>query len=114
MAAAHGGLGELLVVVYLGIAIASWILARRQGLPAWLTGTAHALLGVQIIMGVILFVRYPNIMPWTHVLFGLLTIPAIVLVVPLRKRLGRNPAVAISSAAVGLCALVAVIIAMTR
>ncbi|ACZ37758.1 hypothetical protein [Sphaerobacter thermophilus] len=111
---AHGGLGELLVIVYLGIAIASWILARRQGLPPWLTGTAHALLGVQIIMGIILFVRNPNLVPWTHVLFGLLTIPAIMLVVPLRQRIGRNPAIAVSSAAAGLCALVAVIIAMTR
>ncbi|MBX5444160.1 hypothetical protein [Sphaerobacter sp.] len=111
---AHGGLGELLVIVYLGIAIASWILARRQGLPPWLTGTAHALLGVQIIMGIILYVQHPNIMPWTHVLFGLLTIPALLLVIPLRQRIGRNAAIAVSSAAAGLCALVAVIIAMTR
>ncbi|MDI3339696.1 MAG: hypothetical protein QJR03_04110 [Sphaerobacter sp.] len=114
MANAHGGLGELLVIVYLGIAIASWILARRQGLPAWLTGTAHALLGVQIIMGIILYIQHPDIMPWTHVLFGLLTIPAIALAIPLRKRVGRNVAVAASSALAGLCALVAVIIAMTR
>ena len=53
-------------------------------------------------------------MPWTHVLFGLLTIPALLLVIPLRQRIGRNAAIAVSSAAAGLCALVAVIIAMTR
>lgn len=114
MAQAHGGLGELIAVVYMGLAIAAWILLRRQGLPPWLTGTAHALLGVQILLGIVLFVRNPNLVPWTHVLFGLLTIPALATVVPLRKRFSRNAAVAISSALTGVSALVAVMIAMMR
>lgn len=114
MADAHGGLGELLVVVYLGMAIASLALAQRDGLPPWLTGAAHALLGVQIIMGIILFARNPDIMPWTHAAAGLLTVPALGLLVPLRNRFGRNYARAITFFVVGLLAVIAVVIAMTR
>ena len=76
MAEAHGGLGELLVALYLVIAILSFVLAKRNGLPAWLTGTAHALLGVQLIMGIILYAKHPHIMPVSHVIAALLTIPA--------------------------------------
>ena len=114
MAHVHGGLGELIVILYLGIAIASWALARRQGLPAWLTGTAHALLGVQIVLGIILFVRNPHAVPWTHPVFGLLALLALGLMAPLRRRYSRGAAIGISSAVVGLLALVAVTIAVTR
>lgn len=111
---AHRGLGELLVVVYLGIAIASFVLARRKGLPAWLTGTAHALLGVQIILGIILYVRNTSAVPWTHPLFGLLAAAALGLVVPLRNRIGRNRAIAVSALTTGICAAIAMAIAMAR
>ncbi|HUZ00677.1 MAG TPA: hypothetical protein VMU89_10025 [Thermomicrobiaceae bacterium] len=114
MAQFHGGLGEALVVIYLGIAVASWILARRQGLPAWLTGTAHALLGIQIVLGIILFVRHPHAVPWTHPVFGLLAVLALGLMAPLRRRYSRGAAIGITSLVVGILALVAVTIAVTR
>ena len=114
MANAHGGLGELLVALYLVVAILSFVLARRNGLPAWLTGTAHALLGVQIIMGIILYVRHPHVMPVSHVIAALLTIPALGLMAPLRKRFGRAQAVGISASLVTVLAAIAVVIAKTR
>ena len=114
MAEAHGGLGELLVALYLVIAILSFVLAKRNGLPAWLTGTAHALLGVQLIMGIILYAKHPHIMPVSHVIAALLTIPALGLMMPLRKRLGRAQAVGISASVITVLAAIAVVIAKTR
>lgn len=111
---AHGGLGELLVVLYLVIGILAFVLARRNGVPTWLTGTAHALLAVQIIMGIILYIKHPHVMPVSHVIAALLTIPAVGLMVPLRPRLGRSRAVGVSAFVVALLALIAVIIAKTR
>lgn len=114
MVDAHGGLGELLVVLYLVIGILAFVLARRNGVPTWLTGTAHALLAVQIIMGIILYIKHPHVMPVSHVIAALLTIPAVGLMVPLRPRLGRSRAVGVSAFVVALLALIAVIIAKTR
>ncbi len=114
MAQAHGGLGELLVALYLVIAILSFVLAKRNGLPAWLTGTAHALLGVQIIMGIILYAKHPHIMPVSHVIAALLTIPALGLMAVLRKRIGRAQAVGVSASIVTVLAAIAVVIAKTR
>lgn len=114
MADAHGGLGELLVVLYLVIAILSFVLAKRNGLPAWVTGTAHALLAVQIIMGIVLYIRNPDIMPISHVIAALLTIPAVGLMAPLRKRIGRPRAVGVSAFIVATLAAIAVVIAETR
>jgi hypothetical protein len=114
MVEAHGGLGELLVALYLVIAILSFAVAQRKGLPAWLTGTAHALLGVQIIMGIILYARHPHAMPISHVIVALLTLPALGLIAPLRSRLGRARAVGVSTFLVAILAAIAVIIAKTR
>jgi len=114
MANAHGGLGELIVVLYFVIAILSFALAKRNGLPSWVTGTAHALLAVQIIMGIILYIQHPHVMPVSHVIAALLTIPAIGLMVPLRKRIGKPQAVAVSALVVAILATIAVIIAKTR
>ncbi len=114
MLEAHGGLGEALVIIYLAIAILSFVLARRKGLPAWVTGTAHALLGVQIIMGIILFAEHPHAMPISHVIVALLTIPALGLMAPLGGRLGRARAVGVSASVVTVLAAIAVVIAKTR
>jgi len=114
MVEAHGGLGELLVAVYLAIAILSFVLAKRKGLPAWVTGSAHALLGVQIIMGIILYAEHPHVMPISHVIAALLTLPALGLVAPLRRRMGRAQAVGTSAFIVAVLAAIAVMIAKTR
>lgn len=110
----HMRLGELLVVVYLAIAIGSFLLARRNGLPTWVTATAHALLGVQIIFGIIIYARNTDIMPLSHVIVGLLTLPALALVVPLRPRMGRARAVAVTSLVVFVLAAIAMGIGMSR
>lgn len=114
MAEAHGTLGEVLVALYLAIAILSFVVARRNGLPAWVTGTAHGLLAIQIIMGIILFVQHPHAMPVSHVVVALLTLPAIGLMAPLRRRIGRAKAVGISSAVVAILAAIALVIAKTH
>ncbi len=113
MIEAHGGLGELLVVLYLAVAVGSLLASRRGGLPAWVTGTAHALLGVQIVMGLILLVRYPSAVPWTHPLFGLLTVPALALAAPLRRRFGRARGVALDALLIAVLAGIALAIAKT-
>lgn len=114
MAEAHGTLGEVLVALYLVIAVLSFVVARRDGLPAWVTGTAHGLLAVQIIMGVILLVQHPHAMPVSHVIVALLTLPAIGLMAPLRRRMGRARAVGTSAAVVAILAAIAVAIAKTH
>ncbi len=114
MAQAHGGLGELLVVLYLAIAILSFVLAKRKGLPSWVTGTAHGLLAIQIIMGIVLFVQHPHIMPVSHVIAALLTIPVLGLMAPLRRRLGRPQAVGVTASIITVLAAIAVVIAKTR
>lgn len=114
MVEAHGGLGELLVVLYLVIAILSFGLAQRKGLPAWVTGTAHALLAVQIIMGITLYIEHPHAMPVSHVIVALLTIPALGLMALLRPRIGRARAVGVSASIIAVLAAIAVVIAKTR
>lgn len=110
----HARLGELLVVVYLGIAIAALVLARRRSLPAWVTGAAHALLAVQVITGLVLFIRFPDVMPLSHIIVGLLTVPALALIVPLRRWLGGPKALAVTALTVAILAAIATVIGVTR
>jgi uncharacterized membrane protein len=63
MLTVHGNLGEFLVVVYLAIAVLAAILANRGGLPAWVSGIAHGLLTIQVLLGVILLIRNPTAAP---------------------------------------------------
>lgn len=108
MLTVHGYLGESLVIVYLGVAIVSAILANRGGLPPWVTGIAHGLLSIQVILGGVLLIRNPSAAPWHHILFGLMTIPALGLMFPLRKRLGAVRGVVIGAVLVAVFATVAV------
>lgn len=114
MIEAHKGLGELVVIVFLGLALASIFMSGRKGLPSWLAGVGHALLGVQILMGIYLIIKYPHAVSWLHPLFALLAVVCVVAVVPLRKRFSRNAAMAMSSAGAGICAVIALAIAMAR
>ena len=109
----------VLFVVYLAIAIAAFLLAgRRQGerfvLPPWLTGTAHALLGIQVLMGIILFARYPHAMPVSHAVAGIGTVVALGLMAPLNRRYGRARGLGISALLIALLAAIAIGIAETR
>ncbi|HEU5425077.1 MAG TPA: hypothetical protein VFU72_16160 [Nitrolancea sp.] len=122
MSDAHGTLGVVLALLYLGIAVAAYLLASRAPesaplratLPPWLTGTAHALLGVQVLMGIILFARHPHIMPVSHAVAGILTVVALGLMVPLGRRYGRARGLAYSALLVAILCGVAIVIAFTR
>jgi hypothetical protein len=110
----HGTLGEALVVVYILIAIVAAIMANRGGLPAWVTGIGHGLLTVQVLIGIFLFIRNPAAVPWHHIVFGLLTIPALGLMFPLRKRLGATKGVIIGAIIIAALTTVAVFTGLNR
>uniref|UniRef100_A0A7C2W8A2 Cytochrome b561 domain-containing protein n=2 Tax=Thermorudis TaxID=1649508 RepID=A0A7C2W8A2_9BACT len=114
MGAIHGMLGESLAVLYLLVAAGSYLRRRQGGLPAWLTGIAHAFLAIQVVIGVALFVRAPNIITWWHPVVGLLALAALGLAVPLRSRLGRANATAVTALLVAILVLIAVVIARAR
>jgi uncharacterized membrane protein YtjA (UPF0391 family) len=114
MLTAHGTLGESLVLVYIVIAVLAAILANRGGVPTWATGIAHAMLTLQLILGIILLVRNPSAAPWHHIVFGLLTIPALGLMFPLKKRLGATRGTVIGAIIVAVMITLAVITGLSR
>jgi hypothetical protein len=114
MLTAHGSLGEFLVLVYIAMAIFAAVLANRGGIPAWATGIAHGLLTVQLLLGVILLIRNPSAAPWTHIVFGLMAIPAIGLMFPLKKRLGPVRGVVIGAIIVAVVIAGAVFTGLSR
>lgn len=108
MITVHAMLGESLVIVYLLVAIFAAVLANRGGLPAWVSGIAHGLLTLQVLLGVVLFFRNSDAAPWHHFVFGLLTIPALGLIFPLRKRIGATRGMVIGAVIVALLLTAAV------
>ncbi len=114
MSAIHGMLGESLALLYLLVAAGSYLRRRQGGLPAWLAGIPHALLAAQVLIGVTLFVRAPNIMTWWHPFAGLLALAALGLTILLRPRLGRANATAVTALVVAVLVLTAVMIARAR
>jgi len=114
MSAIHGMLGESLALLYVLVAVGSYLRRRQGGLPAWLTGITHALLAIQVLIGVTLFVRAPGIITWWHPVTGLLALAALGLAIPLRPRLGRANATAVTALVVAILVLIAVVIARAR
>lgn len=114
MLTAHGSLGEFLVIIYLAVAIFAAVLANRGGLPAWVTGIAHGLLSIQVILGIVLLIRNPSAAPWHHIVFGLLTIPALGLMFPLKKRLGATRGTVVGAVVVALVITAAVLTGLLR
>jgi hypothetical protein len=114
MLTVHGSLGEVLVLVYIAVAILAAIMANRGGLSTWVTGIAHGLLTVQVLLGIALLIRNPTAAPWHHILFGLLTIPALGLMFPLRKRLGPTRGIVIGSVVVAVFIILAVLTGLNR
>lgn len=114
MSAFHGMLGESLALVYLVIAVASYLRRRQGGLPMWLVGIAHAVLAVQVLVGVTLYVRAPEVISVWHPVVGILALASLGLSVPLRRRLGRANATAVTALVVAVLVLVAVVIARAR
>ena len=110
----HGMLGQALVVIYLLIALGSYVRRQQGGLPMWVLGIAHTLLVLQVILGVILYIRAPQSISWVHPLSGIVALLALGLTTPLRRRMGRGEANALSALAVVLFAAIAVGIAEMR
>jgi heme A synthase len=75
---------------------------------------AHSLLTLQIVLGLILLFRNPTNAPWTHVVFGLLAIPALGLTFAMRKRLGSTRGMVVGSIVVAVVLVLAVLTGLTR
>jgi hypothetical protein len=110
----HGSLGEVLVLIYIAIAILAAVMANRGGLPSWVTGIGHGLLTVQVLIGILLLIRNPSAVPWHHIVFGLLTIPALGLMFPLKKRLGATRGIVIGAIIIAVLITAAVFTGLNR
>ncbi|MCS7050953.1 MAG: hypothetical protein NZL87_05000 [Thermomicrobium sp.] len=110
----HGMLGESLAVVYLVIAVGSFLRRRHGGLPMWLVGIAHALIALQVVLGTILYIRAPQVISVWHPITGYLALLALGLTVVLRNRLGRANSAALTALIVTVLVIVNVLIARLR
>lgn len=104
----HRYLGEGLFIIYLIVMVVALVLGRRdQGVPPWLTGAAHALLALQVAVGLILLADGGlRGEPWYHPVLGLITLLSLGLMPVFRARLRPNMA---PVAMFGLVALLALI-----
>lgn len=110
----HGVLGELLVLIYLVIALGSYVRRRQGGLPMWVVGVAHALMALQVVLGTILYIRAPEVITVWHPVIGYLALLALGLTVLFRRRLGQAESSALAALIVALLAVVNVTIAQLR
>ncbi|WP_448575512.1 hypothetical protein [Thermomicrobium sp.] len=110
----HGMLGESLAVVYLLLAVGSWLRRQKNGLPMWLVGIAHALIALQVVLGTILYIRAPEVISIWHPITGYLALAALFLTVLLRNRLGRANSTALAALIVAALVVVNVLIARLR
>jgi hypothetical protein len=112
--AIHGALGEGLAVVYLAIALGSYLRRRQGGLPMWLVGLAHLLIAIQVILGTALYIRAPQVISVWHPITGYLALAALGLTVVFRNRLGRANSAALTALIVMVLVIVNVLIARFR
>lgn len=75
----HRGLGEGLFVIYVLAMVVAIVYSRRgTPIPGWLIGTAHGLLGLQVVLGLLLLaVNGLAGVPWYHPVLGLITLAAL-------------------------------------
>lgn len=110
----HGALGESLAVIYLLVALGSFLRRRQGGLPMWLIGIAHLLIALQVVLGTILYIRAPQIISIWHPVTGYLALVALGLTVVLRNRLGRANSTALTALIVTVLVIINVLIARLR
>jgi heme A synthase len=77
----HGMLGESLAIIYLLLAVGSWLRRQKNGLPMWLVGIAHSLIALQVVLGTILYIRAPQVISIWHPITGYLALAALFLTV---------------------------------
>lgn len=106
----HRYLGEGLFIIYLIVMIVALVLGRRNAtVPPWLTGAAHALLAVQVAVGLILLADGGlRGEPWYHPVLGIITLLSLGLMPVFRTRFGPT------RAPVFLFGLVAVLALITQ
>jgi heme A synthase len=106
----HRYLGEGLFIIYLIVMIVALIMGRRnETVPPWLTGAAHALLGLQVAVGLILLADGGlRGEPWYHPVLGLITLFALALMPVFRSRMRST------MAPVALFGLIAVLALITQ
>lgn len=110
----HRYLGESLFVIYLFVMLAVLFIGRRdRPIPAALMGVAHALLAVQVILGIILISEDADRITLIHPILGLLAILALALSPMLRGRLGARTGLLATLGVVTVLVLAAMVTAMT-
>lgn len=110
----HGMLGESLALVYLLVALGTYLRRRRGGLPMWLIGLAHALIALQVLLGTILYIQSPQVISIWHPITGYVALAALGLTVVFRKRLGQVNSTILTALIVAALVVVNVLIARLR
>ena len=93
MADIHKYLGEGILAVYFVLIVAGLVMERRgKALPAAAAGVAHALLAAQVALGLILIssLDSDDSFNWLHPVFGVLAFGSLMMMSPLREKVGKN------------------------
>lgn len=111
----HRYLGEGLFLVYLIVVIVAVIMGRRgRRPPAAVIGVAHALLAVQVVLGIWMWLTDGlGIVPWYHPILGLAAILVIGLTPLFRATLRPGMDAAVLFALVAVLVLAAQLVAQT-
>ena len=113
MESIHRYLGESLFIIYIFVIIAMLFIGRRdRPVPPALTGIAHGLLGIQVILGIILISEDSDRITIIHPILGLLAIMSLGLTPVLRKRLGKRVGTIATLSVVAVLSLAAMTVAM--
>jgi heme A synthase len=104
----HRGIGEGLFVIYLLAMTVAFIYSRRESKPpAWLYGSAHGLLTLQVVLGLII-ITFDGLggVPWYHPVLGLITLAALGLAPVFQTRFLPGVDTAVLFALIAVLALV--------
>lgn len=107
----HARLGEGLFLIYFIVIGVIFFLSRgNRAVPGWLLGISHALLFVQVALGLILLME-GNDIPWYHPVLGIAAILSLGLSPVFKQRLGATRGMMATMTVVGTLALVAMLAA---
>lgn len=104
----HRWIGEGLFALYIIVMIVAIVFGRRgQRPPVWLVATAHGLLGIQVVFGIILLLDGLGGVPWYHPVLGLAALAVLALTPVFRSHLVRGMDVALVMGLVAVLTLAA-------
>lgn len=116
MADVHKYLGEGILAIYVVLIIVGLVMERRgKGLPAAITGIGHGLLAVQVALGLMLLGTLDSDQDfnWLHPIFGFLAFGSLILMRPMREKLGANRGMVASFAMAAVFVLAAYLITLS-